>query len=98
MADGCYGFSGRMELPDDFQTAEETINITDLWSDNVLVAYVNPADRVQFARCFILKNRYMRVRTWRNDELEGDFIEACSNYVFKVICPEAAYIFRDTLA
>lgn len=81
-------------------TAKEgqTDSIQDIWNDNVLVFYrqTSPSiDSLSFMYTFRVRD--FRVRTWRNEEREGEYIEASVLQDEKLVASDAAYLVTDTL-
>jgi len=83
-----------------YNTAEEglSVNMDYVWSDNVIIAYVNPADTVTLGRVFVHTKRNMVVHTWRDEEREGEWIRVLCNYDPKIICPDAGYLLYNVLS
>lgn len=76
----------------------QTDSISDIWNDNVLVFYrqTSPSiDSLSFMYTF--RPRDFRVRTWRNEEREGEYIEAGVIQDEKLVASAAAYLITDTL-
>ncbi len=82
-----------------YNTAKEglPVSMDYVWGDNVIIAYVNPADTITFGRCFIHNKRNFLVTQWREEEREGEWIRCVCNYDMKVICADAAYLLYDVL-
>lgn len=76
----------------------QTVSLSELWGKHAFVAHVDPNSGVNFGRMIIWTARNFRVRTWRNEEVEGTFFEASCHFVPKIITPQAAYWFDTCIA
>lgn len=81
-------------------TAEEgqSDSISDIWNDNVLVFYRQKSpslDSLSFMYTF--RPRNFRVRTWRDEDKEGEYIEAGFIQDEKLVSSEAGYLITDAL-
>lgn len=81
-------------------TAKEgqTDTIADIWNDNVLVYYRQGSPSIDsLSFMYTFRPRDFRVRTWRNEEREGEYIEASVLQDEKLVASDAAYLITDTL-
>lgn len=81
---------------------DTTTNQSFIWTDCAFVCYIEPNPGLkkpstvyQFTKSEF-GNPY-KVKTWREEEREGDFIEVSTMFQFKVIASDTAYIIADTI-
>jgi len=73
-------------------------NITDIWNDNVLVYYRESAPSIQaLSFMYTLRARNFRVKTWREEIRDGEFIEASVIQDEVAVAADAAYLITDVL-
>ena len=73
-----------------------------IWTDMAFVAYIeqNPGLRKPSALCQFTKTEFgnpYKVKRWREEEREGDFIEVSSLFQNKVVASDCAYIIVNTV-
>lgn len=76
----------------------DPVNMAYVWGKNALIAYVNPADNLSYARTFVLASRNMRVDQWRDEEIEGQWQRIVKNYQAKVLCNTCGYLLQNIIA
>jgi len=76
----------------------QTVTNTNIWRRHCIMAFVSPGNPVNFAHMIVWAPRYMRTRTWRDDELEGNVVEIVCSYHAKIVTPDAAYWFQNCIA
>lgn len=72
-----------------------------IWTDMAFVAYIAPSPslRTPSAIYQLTKNEFgnpFKVKKWREEEREGDFVEVSTMYQHKVIASDAAYLIVNT--
>lgn len=73
-------------------------SIADIWSDNVIVAYVEPApslDSLSFMYTF--RSRDFRTKAWREEKRDGEFIEVGVIQDEKLVASDAGYLITNVL-
>jgi hypothetical protein len=74
-------------------------SIADIWNDNVLVAYVEPNPSLTgLSFMYTFRSRQFRVKTWREEKRDGEFIEVSVIQDEKLVASAAAYLLTDALA
>jgi len=76
----------------------QTVSNTNVWRRHCFIAYVRPGDPMNFGHMIVWGPRYMRTRTWRDNELEGEVVEVVCSYVPKIVTTDAAYWFQNCIA
>lgn len=73
-------------------------SISDIWSDSVLVAYIEPnpsLDSMSFMYTF--RSRPFRTKTWREETRDGEFIESSVIQDERLVASDAGYLIVDAL-
>lgn len=73
-----------------------------IWTDMAFVAYVAPSPSLKTPSALyqLTKNEFgnpYKVKKWREEEREGDFIEVQTMYQHKVVASDAAYLIINTV-
>lgn len=82
--------------------AETTTNQNFIWTDAAFVCYIQPSPALKRPSAFyqLTKSEFgnpWKVKKWREEEREGDFIEVSSMFQHKVIASDAAYLIVNTV-
>lgn len=72
---------------------------TNVWGDDLLVGYFNPSPglRSRTAASTFRQKTFgspMRVKNWKQDDIDGEYIEVNSMYQVKPIATSCAYLFK----
>lgn len=85
-------------------TAQEGLadSVNYIWTDVAYVAYMepNPGLKKPSAIYQMTKSEFgnpWKVKTWREEEREGDFIEVSTMYQFKAVASDCAYLIVNTV-
>lgn len=85
-------------------TANESLtdSMAFLWTDMAFLAYIEPAPGLRKASalyCFEQQSQGnpFRVKSWREEEREGDFVEVTTKFQHKAVATDCAHYIGDTV-
>lgn len=81
----------------------ETASLTAIWSEHALLAYFDPnpgRKKVTAAATFRVRKKGTpnRVKKWRDEDIEGNYIEVQTKYQHQAIATSCAYLFKSCTA
>lgn len=81
---------------------DTTTNQTFIWTDVAFVAYIEPSPGLKKPSAFyqLTKSEFgnpFKVKTWREEEREGDFVEVSTMYQHRIIASDCAYLIVNTV-